>query len=409
MNDCKQNRAAFGDARGATAGALYVHVPFCLRKCGYCDFYSRPLDPALDPALARAYLRALERDAQMHAPLLHRPLSSAYVGGGTPTSLGPEGLAELLHLLAPLTRGTAEFSVEANPATCSPAIARTLRAGGVNRVTLGVQSMVTAERRTLDRAVTAPEIRSAVRTLREAGLENLGADLIYAIPGQTLATWDESLRRTIDLGIEHLSCYALEIEPDTPLGSAVERGDVRELGEDAQADLYAHAVEVCQAAGLERYEISNFARPARQSRHNLTYWHNEAYVGLGPAAASFLAGARIANLPDLPAYIAALDAHQPPPRQSERLGPRDAMAEALMLGLRLTAGVDRAEFARRYGEDPVAAFPRTVRRWASAGALRVTDARLHIAPEALFTANCILADFLAEAGDEGSQAAGNGR
>jgi oxygen-independent coproporphyrinogen-3 oxidase len=372
---------------------LYVHVPFCVGKCRYCDFYS----VTFSADSAGEFVNAAAAELAVTAECLDPPLASVFVGGGTPTVLGPALAGSLLSLVDGFIDSATEFTVEANPCTVSREIADVLAAAGVNRVTLGVQSFHRDELALLGRRHVPQQIRKATSLLRQAGITNIGYDLIYAIPGQTPASWRSSLDRALELAPAHLSCYALSFEAGTPLADDLLAGRVREMDEADQKACYDTAIEAALGAGMEYYEISNFARPAMRCRHNLTYWHNEPYLGIGPAAASYVAGARRTNAPDLPAYVAALRDGRPPPATVEKLSGRQAMAEALMLGLRLTQGVARKDFKSRYGQDPVAAFPQSIGRYVDLGAMAVSARSIQIAREYLFVADTILADILAEA------------
>jgi oxygen-independent coproporphyrinogen III oxidase len=381
----------------APARALYVHVPFCLRKCRYCDFYSR----SYDPLAAEAYVEAARLELRLGEPHLRTPLASVYIGGGTPTALALPLLERLLSAVRPLTDRQTEFTVEANPGTLSAPVAASLAELGVNRVSLGVQSFQAAELRMLGRIHTAQEAADALRVLRSAGIENLGLDLIYGIPGQTLTSWRESLGAAAGLQPEHLSVYGLSFEERTPLHEELQRGQVRAMDEETQRECYFEAIEWFQRSGLEHYEISNFARPGRRSRHNLTYWRNQTYLGIGPAAASYVQGTRRTNAPDLEAYVLALRAGQAAPCIEEQLPLPMVMAETLMLGLRLREGVDRREFAARFGQDPLAAFPASLGRYLDLGAIQTTELHIRIARESLFVSDTVLADIVAEAQDMG--------
>lgn len=385
---CKENHD-----RPGGPGALYVHVPFCVRKCAYCSFYSRPTDPV---RIAR-YVDAVRAELDLRGDVLSRPPASIFVGGGTPTSLDGGRLGELLAPLAALAGPQTEFTVESNPGTVTEQTAAVLAEAGVNRATVGAQSFDDEELHRLGRIHTAADIAPAVERLRAAGIGNVALDLIYGAPGQDLVSWRESVRRALDLRPDHLSCYALSYEPGTPLAADLGAGRVRAADDDLQHRSYYLAVEMALDAGLEHYELSNFARPGRQCRHNLTYWHNRPYLGLGPAAASYVDGIRRTNDPDGDAYAAALADGRQPPHTSEQLAGREAMAEALMLGLRLAEGVDRAKMAEQYGEDPMEAFPHSFARYIAAGALVPEHSRVRIAPEFLFVSDAILADILAEA------------
>lgn len=418
----------------APAGALYVHVPFCRAKCRYCDFYSL----VAAPGLAGKFIIAASAELAARMGELVQPASTVFFGGGTPTVLGAAMLGRLLAIVRPFIDDSTEFSVEANPGTVDSAIADTLTAAGVNRVNLGVQSFIASELATLGRIHSAAEAIGAVATMRRAGAANLGLDLIYGVPGQTLQTWKTSVRQALELSPDHLSCYALSFEHGTPLWQDLQDGRASEMDDSLQKDCYFAAIELAAAAGLEHYEISNFAKkqfqiancklqieqqrhdqqaPPRQCgdtptdgyiqplahaggfrcRHNLTYWHNEPYLGIGPGAASFVGGVRRTNLPDLDAYISAASTGCLPPANQEHLTGRPAMAETLMLGLRLIEGVSRATFLARFGQDPVDAFPRTFSRYQALSAVEVTTERIRLSQSALFVADTILADLIAEA------------
>ena len=394
----KENRNA---ALASRPAALYVHVPFCRAKCRYCDFFS----VKFDAAQAARFVQAATAELAAHVDELttttttttKKPLASVFVGGGTPTVLGTELLGTLLAAIRPLICPTTEFSVEANCGVLEAATAEMLAASGVNRVNLGAQSFQAEELKLLGRVHGVEQIPQAVSLLKDAGIANVGIDLIYAIPGQRLTTWRDSLARALALPIEHLSCYALSFEPGTALYDDLHAGSVEEMPAADQRDCYYAAIEAAEQAGFEHYEISNFARPLKRCRHNMTYWLNEPYVGIGPGAASYVGGVRRTNQPDLQAYITAILNNQPPPSTAERLSGRAAMAETLMLALRLIDGVDRAAFTRRFNQDPLAAFGRSLGRYGSLGAVIASSSHLRIAAESLFVSDSILAAILAEA------------
>ena len=387
---CKQN---CDETSRHSARSLYVHVPLCLSKCRYCDFYSLPLDPQA----AGRFVRMVSRELDLHRDCLARPLETLFIGGGTPTALGAGLLTELLAALRPLINDRTEFSVEANPGTFDDSVALVLAQGGVNRVNFGVQSFRDSELRVLGRIHNARQAGEAVRLARSRGFARVGLDLIYGIPGQSPEDWQDNLRQAMELGIDHLSCYALSFEPRTPLGQDLARGAVTEMPEQEQKACYHSTIDLVGEAGFEHYEISNFARPGARCRHNLTYWRNETYLGLGPAAASYIDTVRRTNRPDLPAYLLALESNSPPPADCETLPLRGRMAETVMLGLRLIEGLDRRAFAQRFGMDPLEAFPQSIHRYADQGALLITPSHVRLAHWALFVCDTILADIISEA------------
>ncbi len=373
--------------------ALYIHVPFCLKKCRYCDFYSVPISEKIE----QAFIEATKSELKMHSEFLDAPLNSIFIGGGTPTCLQDNYLQGLLLGLRKLASDQTEFTIEANPGTIDAAKAHLLAGHGVNRISLGAQSFNPDELDMLGRIHTPEKTIEAVKILKDANITNISLDLIYGLPGQNLLSWQGSLEKALGLEIEHLSCYCLSIEPQTQLFKELQAGTKTEMNELLQRECYYRAIEMAQKAGLEHYEISNFAKVSKQSRHNLTYWKNEPYLGIGPAAASFFRGVRRSNFPDLNAYIDSLEKGRQPPCESEKLTGRNAMAETIMLALRMIDGLDRASFTRRFGQDVISFFPKSIQRYADQDALSITPDRISLSKKALFAADTILADIIAEA------------
>jgi len=298
---------------------LYVHVPFCARKCGYCDFYS--LVPAeTDVELIVDCLPA-ELTSHLERKAVH--VETIFVGGGTPTFLALPMLEKLLAPLAALARahGVAEFSVEVNPGTLDDAKAAVLRAAGVDRISLGAQSFHRRELAVLDRRHDPEQIAAGAEIIHRAGFAHFNLDLIFGIPGQTIGRWRDSLRWAIKLRPDHLACYGLTYEPGTPLDDRRRKGQVEPLSEKQEARLYTTAVETLEAAGYAQYEISNFARPGGQCRHNLRYWQNLPTLGIGPAAASYLDGRRWRNVPDVTTYFGRIREGLPAAVEVECLSP----------------------------------------------------------------------------------------
>lgn len=370
--------------------ALYVHVPFCRRKCGYCDFYSVVAGQSEMGPLTAATRAELRRYAARDDL---RP-TTIFVGGGTPTVLPSAELTVLLGDCRALAPALREFTVEANPATVSADVARALVAAGVNRVSIGAQSFAPAELAALDRDHAPAQVAETVAACRAAGLTRISLDLIFGIPGQTAASWRKSLAAAVALEPEHLSSYGLTYEPGTPLTARRAAGLVTPIDEDLEAELYEVTLEELAAAGFEQYEISNWARGGAVCEHNLTYWRNQAYVGVGPAAAGYVDGVRYQNVADLHAYRRALEAEEWPRASEERLDTRAAAGETAMLALRTRAGLERGRFAARFGADPVAYFDDAVERHVAAGLLEVTPESVRLTRAGLLLANRVMADFL---------------
>ena len=339
----KRPLRAAAHARPAAPGArsLYIHIPFCAHKCHYCDFYS--IVDRQDRQ--RAFTQRLVRELAALAPLA-APLRSIFVGGGTPTLLAPPLWRDLLDALerhydlSPIRAGQGEFSVECNPETASPELFGVLADGGVNRISVGAQSFDPNHLHTLERHHDPDNVPKTFELARAAGIHRQSLDLIFAIPGQSLEDWSSDLDRALELGTEHLSCYALTYEPNTAMTARLERQEFDRADEDLEADMYELTVDRLRAAGLERYEVSNFARPGRECAHNLAYWRQEDWLAAGPSASGHLAGRRWKNAPRLDDYLSIDDEGFAPIVEHEPPDPRRAVRERLMTGIRLREGLE---------------------------------------------------------------------
>jgi len=321
---------------------LYVHIPFCARKCRYCDFPSQPLDN--NRHLIRDYLQALKIEAEMRRRELNRPVHSIYIGGGTPTLLTPEEIAYLwAEVLDPFPRiAEAEVSIEANPGTLTAAHAAVLAALPITRVSLGAQSFHADELAMLGRIHTPAQIAEAVACLRAAGIRQLNLDLMYGLPGQTVARWAETLQQALALAPEHLACYALICEEETPLTREIAAGIFTVPGEEEEMEMAAVTAACLAERGLVAYEVSNAALPDAACRHNLGYWLGRDYLGLGSAAVSALGGVRWRNAEHTATYLQRMTAGLAVVQYVERLSAADRLLERVMLGLRLREGFDLA-------------------------------------------------------------------
>ncbi len=328
-----------------TRAGIYLHIPFCERKCRYCDFYS-----VIGPGRREAFMAAVtEEIARRCHPT--PSVDSIYFGGGTPSLLPAAFYAHALEVLAAAfdLEDDIEVTLEANPGTVTLSTLADYRRAGINRLNLGVQSFDTRQLKFLGRIHDAAQAREAVAMARRAGFDNLGLDLIYGLPGQTVTSWQGDLERARAYAPAHLSCYALTYATDTPLMTDRQAGGHAPVGEEAMAALFETTADTLCAAGFEHYEISNFAAaPRHRSRHNLKYWTRAPYLGFGPAAHSFMPPRRSWNVSDLEVYLARLAQGALPEEEREELTRTQEMIETVFLGLRLTAGIDLAAFARRF-------------------------------------------------------------
>ncbi|MHB8707960.1 MAG: radical SAM family heme chaperone HemW [Desulfuromonadales bacterium] len=341
---------------------LYLHIPFCRRKCPYCDFFS----VEGHAAQLRGYPALLRRHLGWAAGHGWRgPVDTVYFGGGTPSLLSARAVGSLLSAIDQRfgLASDAEITLEANPGTVTAARLTGYRAAGVNRLSLGLQSLDPRQLTTLGRLHGREDALQAVAWARRAGFANLSLDLIFALPGQLLANLDEELDRYLDLAPEHLSCYGLTAEPDTPFHHRVQAGELQLPDGEFYAEAFLLLHERLTAAGYAHYEIANYARPGQACRHNLGYWGRRPYLGLGAGAHSFRDsgwGERWAVPPDLAAFGEAVRRLQEPAGRIEGFTRSGAMSETLYLGLRTRMGVNDAAFRARFGSTVAEAFPAAV-------------------------------------------------
>lgn len=315
---------------------LYIHIPFCKSKCGYCDFYSF----VSDESTMDRYLDCLFKRTEEYSAFINRRIDTVYIGGGTPSVFGGERIRCLLEKVRSCFSVTpdCEITVECNPSSVDETLVRALRAAGVNRISMGLQSAVTSERKSLGRLSDSIQAERAVRLFRENGFENLSLDLMLGLENQTLLTLDESLDFILSLDVKHVSAYLLKLEEGTPLYER--RNSLSLPDEDAVCELYQHTVSKLFEHGIFQYEISNFARPGFESRHNLKYWNDEEYLGLGPCAHSFFDGRRFYFERDFTGF---LNGNKPIPD-----GSGGGEEEYIMLRLRLKDGLRFDEYKKRY-------------------------------------------------------------
>jgi oxygen-independent coproporphyrinogen-3 oxidase len=394
--------------------ALYLHIPFCHVKCHYCDFNTyagvlrlrEPFVDALREEILLAGSRARRPDGS------RRRCRTVYLGGGTPSLLTPAQVAALLDAAraAFALDADAEISIEANPGALEYGHLDELRALGVNRLSMGAQSFDAGLLRWMGRIHTPEDVETAFAAARRAGFENVNLDFMYALPGQSLAQWAATLDRAVALAPDHLSLYSLIVEEHTPLHRWVSQGKVQVADEDTAAEMYELAVSVLAQAGYSHYELSNWERRGAECRHNLTYWHNLPYIGLGAGAHSWYGGHRFVEARSIREYTSRASVTAAEARagsqaelpaaaiaEDETIGPELEMAETAMLRLRLTAGLPLAEFARRYARSFESVFGERLRDVVALGLVEFGEGVVRLTPRGMLLGNEVFARLLPDA------------
>lgn len=373
---------------------VYIHIPFCEKKCGYCDFLSFLL-PCEDRVAD--YVLGVKKELALWAERLERPrATSLYIGGGTPSILLPANLEDIFRSVKEYYSPEAgcEFTLEANPGTLSPAKLREIAAIGVNRLSLGVQAMDDRLLKNMGRIHTRDEAGEAVDLARRAGIQNISVDLMYGLPGQTLEDWKDTLENVIRLQPEHISAYGLTLEPNTLWGEQHARGKLLLPDEEICVTMYETCREVLSQAGYLQYEISNFARPGYECRHNLAYWYRKPYIGVGLGAASFVGGTRYRNHTDFEEYLQAVSGGLLPIAEEEHLSPEQAMAETIFLNLRTWKGISLRKFEQQFGRDIYTVFPTELQLLERTGVLVREGHRIKMNPDFFAVSNEVFCKFI---------------
>ena len=368
---------------------IYVHIPFCRQKCAYCDFYSLscPQNAQMD-----AYLIALQKQIRdFFGREGKRPVDTLYIGGGTPSVFGAERLCALLNTLRESTAllSDAEITVEVNPESVDDTLLRALKAAGVNRISMGIQSSDDAQLASLGRLHTFARAKEAAAQIQALCTENLSVDLMYGLPGQSMESWQQSVEDILALHPAHISCYALKLEAGTPL----HRQNPVLPDEDLQAEMYLWLVSRLEAAGYPQYEISNFSLPGKHSQHNSRYWDLRDYIGFGGGAHSYYGGKRFSTVAHLQDYLSAMKWGGSVLEPEDETDAPDRAVEYLMLGLRTTQGVEAGKYTRRFGGDfgPCAAV---LQRFLPAGYVGREGDRWYLTPKGFLVSNAIIGDVL---------------
>ncbi len=378
------------NAPGA-GSSLYVHVPFCVVKCGYCDFTSYVVE---DQSVHDLFLRALDRELES-TTLPQRP-TTVFVGGGTPSHLAPHRLRELFATLARHVdlRAASEVTMEANPESIDEEKASIALEGGVTRFSMGVQSFDPARLKFLDRAHTGDRAKDAFLQLRRAGAKNASIDLIFGLPQQTVDQWDCDLDQALAMQPDHLSCYSLTYEPGTRLHRDLRQGRVVPVEEDADRAMFLHTRSKLAAHGFAAYEVSNFAGRGGPSLHNDHYWLQGDYVGVGPGASSHRCGVRHTNLKPIEAWARAALEGVTPAASAETLTKSQRLGEALWLGIRRTDGIDVRAIEQRLGIDATPMLGRVFEEHARAGWIERIGTRIRLTADGLLVADAVGSAYL---------------
>ncbi|MEK6800041.1 MAG: radical SAM family heme chaperone HemW [Planctomycetota bacterium] len=431
MIELPMHRPVITDAAGRLdrPAGLYVHVPFCETKCGYCDFYSVALKDRDTSPLVDALVQELTARTEGNSAWIR----TIFIGGGTPTILPLDQLEKLLRAVGDSidVARVEEYTVEANPATVDDDKAALLVANGVTRVSMGAQSFFPRELATLERIHSPEDIPPSVAILRRHGIAQVNLDLIFGIPGQTIATWSESLRRAIELEPDHVAGYGLTFEPATRLTALHVAGKLTPCDEGLEADMFLLTADLLAKAGYRQYEISNYAQPGCECRHNLLYWGNEPYLGVGPSAAGCLpmpdvknpksaAAAqddlrettidnrhssmdhpwrRYKNVSDVAAYVRMMRSAGRAESDSEIITREAMILEMILMQLRLNEGLSRQAFRMRIGCDPADLFGATATRLVEGGLLRVTDGHVALTRSGRLAANDVMVQLAAAVDD----------
>ncbi|HHY68520.1 MAG TPA: radical SAM family heme chaperone HemW [Alicyclobacillus sp.] len=374
--------------------ALYLHVPFCARKCYYCDFNTYVARPEVWERFVQALVREIRALGRLYPDTV---LETVYAGGGTPSLLSCRQWQQIFEAL----RGSfhiasdAEISLEANPGTVDREKLHVLRELGVNRLSIGAQSFNRELLRRLGRSHGPEEIVHSVELARSVGGFSLNLDLMFGIPGQSMEDWHQSLAAAVGLGPDHLSAYGLKVEEGTPYSRWYDQGVLDLPSEDLEAKMYTALMEFMDKAGYEQYEISNFARPGARCRHNLVYWRNEPYLAAGPGAHGYVDGVRYAVVRNVPVYMELTWKGSSTVEERHEVSDEEEMEDTMILGLRLLEGVGDDRFTQRHGRSLFDVFAEPVERYLRSGLLLKEGSRVRLAREALWISNEVFQSFLA--------------
>ena len=375
---------------------IYLHIPFCLSKCSYCSFYSCT---ATDTSIRQYHAAVLKRltTLQHHAPWKELTFTTIFFGGGTPSILPVPLLTDLVTRIQntfSLTCDQPEISIEVNPATIGQEGLAKLRQAGFNRLSIGFQSLDDLQLKRIGRPHCADEAVKTYVAAKKAGFTNISIDLMYGLPDQTPKQWSEILDQALLLKPDHISMYELTLEPGTPLASAVDKGEISLPNEDAVMEMMATTRKTISHTPLKRYEISNYARPGYRCRHNLNYWDNGSYLGIGPGAVSAFAGKRWSTREDLAHFLAAAPPAESTEGETEVLDHEAYFRETVVIGLRLTEGINLKKLHDRFNIDPILYYGQTLTNLLEQKLLKLNDNKLCLTQHGLALANTVMAELV---------------
>ncbi len=361
---------------------IYIHIPFCIKKCPYCDFYSFSANQKDKDSYLKAVLCALKDKAH----LVHTQVDTVYFGGGTPSTFGSDRIGAVLWAIRENYKLSkdAEITVECNPSSVSESFFNELYSAGVNRISMGMQSAVETERKALGRASDKNQVKKAIDLAKKAGINNISLDIMLGVPCQSMESLDESIDFLLESDIQHISAYMLKIEEGTPFDKI--KDSLILPDEDVVADMYLHTVKRLREGGFFQYEISNFSLPGYESRHNLKYWHCEEYLGIGPSAHSFIGGKRLYYRRDFDAFI----------RGEDMLFDSDGgdKDEYIMLTLRLSEGLKFKEYEKRFGEALDSSIIEKGKKFQDAGLLKISDEGIALNEKGFLISNMIISELI---------------
>lgn len=371
---------------------IYIHIPFCRRKCIYCDFYS--IGASADRM--HSYVLTLIQELKLRkAELLGESVKTVYIGGGTPSLLPLEDIRILVKALIEecTCNNLDEFTIEVNPDDVSKSYIEGLVEAGVNRISMGIQSLVDDELRVINRRHNSQQALDAVDCIRQSGINNISVDLIYGLPGQTLDTWLYSVNRVMELGVEHISCYSLSYEDGTILYKLRDKGDIKECDEDLCVSMYEHLIKTVTQYGYEHYEISNFAKNGMYSKHNSNYWNGTPYLGLGASAHSYCGNVRSYNVANLKQYLSAINAGELA-CEREQETEQERYDEYIMIRLRTKWGIDTDAIRNNFGERYYGHFMKVSEQYLSTGKMCADGRRYKLTESGVMLSDMIIRDLM---------------